>query len=1174
MKQKLIALFVTFLILSTQVSVFANIAQCGAKIVQGDEIYTVDATKPSSYQNAHISSEDITLNGGAVYEFTLPIYSDRVVIKNESVGASINFIIDDFSETITLLDKETIYTFKTPLRIGEKTLEIRGNAKISSIDFLQITEQTAEATLELFNRTDFEEASKTAVIMREGSPVIKINGATRYFDYDDLSITPLRKDGSLYINAKAFADALSWYFEEDKEKGFAVIRKEQKELVYLNGAFIAYENDAPRTDVEVIPYEYNGTMYLPLRKVCEFFDEYVLYKDGFVIIDFRSRAKALSEEWFSTIKEEYEDFMPTGTAGKTYYVSQDRNASDSNTGTIDAPFRTIKRASEVAKAGDTVIIREGRWSEMIKPVNDGTPTAPITYKAMEGEEVMLYACDEISGFKEYKDGILVASVPWDLGLGRNQVFYEDKNLVEARYPNVEVGEDGLFEFRNGLRLNPIWVTPGDIKVNPSNTMVATSETLLQEEEENYWKDAVYVAAQGHGWTLQTAIIESSKKGEITFGNVSDTYWSDARISNPNYGYITCHVNAIDLPGEWTMKNNLLYIMPPEGETAESLKLMVKSRQLLIDLYDSKYIHIKGFKGFGGGVRMNEAEMCVISGCDLQYSSHYTFTEDQRSLYMDRNWFDPNGAPPRGEMGIYLGGENNAVINNRISFAAGTAVFVVGSYGYIDNNVMTDICYGGNSCGAIHIDIEMFKPLAIKRGGHTITRNTIKNIARTAIDVQSYAEGAVYAPQSFLPCEIAYNDISDSSVCTMDTGMIYFWGSNMGDDFTTTKIHNNYVYSTAPYADKILGAIYMDNRMTGVDSYDNLIFSNMEGQFTNDIYEQQVSQFPTSYATVDSWNNVNVGVKFNAKADLILEDFPGGKPFKVGSSLLSDNYSMTYDSYTKDDFAVYYAKDAQISQNTVLENGKAKLSNSGSWIKFENIDFDKGSEVKITYTGDYYKGDDNVEVIIGDTLESENKLSVTLIPDSKSLTALNCATVSTTDLNLTGKHTVWIKAVEATNSAIHSIRVAKKYVTVFDFTDFKHDYKKIYGGTFTEYYESPTGESKPNAVSNVSVDRKYPLLKDTWGGGWVKYPNVEIKEDINTFKVCAGTNGKWAGTIFNLRVGSPDGAILASLEVGPTGWVLVEKSVALKKTLQPGTYDIYITFDGEGKSADVYWFGLE
>jgi hypothetical protein len=78
----------------------------------------------------------------------------------------------------------------------------------------------------------------------------------------------------------------------------------------------------------------------------------------------------------------------SGTAeAATYYVST--TGSDSNAGTIDAPWQTMKKAFASVKGGDTVYFRAGTYAAAtIKNVN---PPANqwITFKPYSGETVII-----------------------------------------------------------------------------------------------------------------------------------------------------------------------------------------------------------------------------------------------------------------------------------------------------------------------------------------------------------------------------------------------------------------------------------------------------------------------------------------------------------------------------------------------------------------------------------------------------------------------------------------------------------------------------------------------------------------------------------------------------------------------------------------------------------------
>lgn len=70
-----------------------------------------------------------------------------------------------------------------------------------------------------------------------------------------------------------------------------------------------------------------------------------------------------------------------------YYVAA--SGSDSNPGTSSEPWRTFRRATGVADAGSTVIVRDGTYAEDVVVRTSGTPSSPITFRADSGAAVSL-----------------------------------------------------------------------------------------------------------------------------------------------------------------------------------------------------------------------------------------------------------------------------------------------------------------------------------------------------------------------------------------------------------------------------------------------------------------------------------------------------------------------------------------------------------------------------------------------------------------------------------------------------------------------------------------------------------------------------------------------------------------------------------------------------------------
>jgi hypothetical protein len=73
--------------------------------------------------------------------------------------------------------------------------------------------------------------------------------------------------------------------------------------------------------------------------------------------------------------------------GATYHVAV--TGDDSAAGTKEAPFATIQKATEVARAGDTILVRGGLYKGHVMLTRSGEPDKPIVLKAAPGEKPVL-----------------------------------------------------------------------------------------------------------------------------------------------------------------------------------------------------------------------------------------------------------------------------------------------------------------------------------------------------------------------------------------------------------------------------------------------------------------------------------------------------------------------------------------------------------------------------------------------------------------------------------------------------------------------------------------------------------------------------------------------------------------------------------------------------------------
>lgn len=93
------------------------------------------------------------------------------------------------------------------------------------------------------------------------------------------------------------------------------------------------------------------------------------------------------------------DYLTSVSAGRTWYVDDDSTYSGADVGTAeDRPFPTLQAALEVARAGDTVLVKPGEytdpqatWYSAFSPRNSGTALAPITIRSETPRAAVLVA---------------------------------------------------------------------------------------------------------------------------------------------------------------------------------------------------------------------------------------------------------------------------------------------------------------------------------------------------------------------------------------------------------------------------------------------------------------------------------------------------------------------------------------------------------------------------------------------------------------------------------------------------------------------------------------------------------------------------------------------------------------------------------------------------------------
>ncbi|MBO9605848.1 MAG: carbohydrate binding domain-containing protein [Paenibacillaceae bacterium] len=309
---------------------------------------------------------------------------------------------------------------------------------------------------------------------------------------------------------------------------------------------------------------------------------------------------------------------PASAAGATYYVAT--NGSDSNSGSIGSPFRTIQHAADVTAPGDTVLIRGGTYRESVTVTRSGTASEPIVFAPYEDESVTISGADLVpNNWQSYSGHIYKTDVAMALADG-NQVFVGGALAREARWPN----------FGPGRLVNPQLATAG----------AGTTATSIHDANMpaiDLTGARVWVTGNLR-FVAWTSTVTGSDDHTISFESFSPDTQNDATPNTTKY-FLSGKLGLLDEANEWYYGEaaGSLYLWVPGGGNPGGA-VEVKRRSVGIDLSGSSFVTFERIGLFGAtaitSTRHDGNRRAVIEGqgstiaktvYGLQPYTSYTFS---------------------------------------------------------------------------------------------------------------------------------------------------------------------------------------------------------------------------------------------------------------------------------------------------------------------------------------------------------------------------------------------------------------------------------------------------------------------------------------------------------------------------------------------------------------------
>jgi hypothetical protein len=448
--------------------------------------------------------------------------------------------------------------------------------------------------------------------------------------------------------------------------------------------------------------------------------------------------------------------------------------SDTAPGTRELPFRTIQRAADMLRPGDTCVIRGGTYRETVRPAASGSAGQPVRFAAAPGEEVVISGTEPVAGWSAFRDRIHVTNLSEPV----EQVFVNGRMMTCARYPNADTNA---------------W-TIHTLVLRPVTNQVLTGD--LPERPINYWKGAtVWGLSRNLGWVAARFAVTGSVHNLL--------FYEGKRV--PWYGggagraYLSGLLGELDAEREWCQAEGRLYLIPPAGADPDTLAAEVPRRRWGFDLSGRSYIEVTGIRLFAASANLHGATHCVLDGLRVRWPC---VQADIRGGFNRDRAVDMNS----DGLGIVLSGTNNTIRNSVIAFSTGDGVSVFGVSNAVENCVIHDCDTSASDCA----------PVVCTGTGHAIRGNTLFNGGRSIVVHRYLKQG-----------RIEHNHLHHAGLLSNDLGMTYTYQT----DARGTVMAYNLVHHNLGRAPGNVG-IYLDDSSRNHVVHHNVVWMVSEAMAMN------------------------------------------------------------------------------------------------------------------------------------------------------------------------------------------------------------------------------------------------------------------------------------------------------------------------------------------------------
>ncbi|RJQ56029.1 MAG: hypothetical protein C4521_01550, partial [Actinobacteria bacterium] len=417
----------------------------------------------------------------------------------------------------------------------------------------------------------------------------------------------------------------------------------------------------------------------------------------------------------NTVATESWEFATAASSGNTYYVST--SGSDSNSGSLSAPFGTIQKGVNVAEAGDTVYVRGGVYNEGVNiasksgirvaryqseaPILRGpTGNGTAIFQISSGSNVIVdgFTIDEASVYSNIRGSLIAGmSINGSSNTIRNCTV-KQSGSAGLKWGIHLYGTDNVVRDTTVDGINRSGTTSVGLYVGLSGSSRTTNPRIIGCTVGNCRNDSIYVGgtSSSGSWTSNLAATGGVVEGCTLYNPIIEDGIMFDQAYNQAYPFTdwtirnnvihTCGANAIDLKGVdgVTICGNELYHTNHNNthSSGPSISRGAKTRAANVTIYNN-YIHDNM-----GGIRVSDDNWKIYNNTIVHNNWDYaawasgdpeTAWDDPDKPYFYGIEFDNSryGGGPLNGIEIYnniIGGHRHGNIALRSS-TAGTGCYI-------------------------------------------------------------------------------------------------------------------------------------------------------------------------------------------------------------------------------------------------------------------------------------------------------------------------------------------------------------------------------------------------------------------------------------------------------------------------------------------------------------------